>query len=312
MRHKLKICGSVLPNFWQFSPCLCLLLHCGPQSPNATKVGAQTSYRLERSATNSQTNKLFLNFSGDTGYKFSVAGAGIDSDVEMGTPSTLRDVVNLRYNAEAAYLLNLSIYQPDGLTLFRDTISWEYSLEVPPVPNVTWSEAATSDDKVDIIPETNLSSHVKELWINGDVTEESKGWHEITAAGRIPIRVTPNDGLKKITLKYRNIYGTESAKTISSSISKKSVPPANCQISVDSTTNTTGIVVVTMAATNDGDLYYLVSGDVQSSEIFTKFSSSTTASVSLSGGAGLHPIRVQIRDVAANYCPLAEFIINRQ
>ena len=267
------------------------------------------SYALNRAATNIKTNTLNIHLDHPDGYTFSIEGTGFEADIAIGVKVPIQELVHLTYTEEGSYQLILKIFQSDGAIIMEDVLPWEYSTEVPPDPVVSFSEVATSDDKVLLLVDLNKGIHTNELSVVGDVGNYPSKWHKIEADGTVPLQVSAADGLKKMVVKYRNIYGTESRNSLNIQILKKSIGPKNCAVTVDNTTTATGQVRMQLSALNDGNLYYLPLGEVTSTGTFTRFSNQTTATVSLLGGPGVYKLTMQLRDIAENYCPTTSFTV---
>lgn len=284
-----------------------LFLHCGPAENITTEDPAGSlKYFLDRAATNKLTNALNLIIPDAVSYTFSIDGEGFEADVEKKKAHTPKSKLALTYSDKTTYSMQLRIFQSDGAVLIKDEMTWEYSDEVPPAPDIIFEEEATSDTKVNLVASTARGKNTKELWVEGDVPDSEKGWHTIPETGVVPIVVTEADGIKNITVHYRNIFGTEGS-SLDLSILKKSVGPINCSISSNTLITATGIVKFEVSATNDGPLYYAAIGDVSGTGAYTKFTALTTFDGTLL--ATTNKVKIRVRDVASNFCPDKDFTL---
>lgn len=287
--------------------CVLFLAQCS--SVGGSSSLANTTYSLARTATNVTTNALRMNLAETAGYTFSIAGENFAASVAKDQRLPPQDSVTLTYTEEGTYTLIFTVYQSDGSIIIRDSLKWRYSTEVPPDPIVTFSEVATNDDKVLMLVALNKGANTKELGVEGDLASGNFAWLPIPDTGAVPVVVSADDGMKNFTVRYRNIFGTESRNTIDLSILKKSIGPQNCSVTINGTTTATLSVRVQMAAENAGDLFYIPVGDVKSSGEFTKFSQNTVATVELLGEGPIYKFSMQVRDIAENYCPTTTFNI---
>lgn len=284
------------------------LYRCGPVgSATSEDPAGPISYQLARTATNKLTNTLSLNIPATSNYTFSIDGEDFDADIEKKKPLPPQALITFTYTSIATYDLQLRVYQSDGTVLIKDQLQWQYSDEVPPEPDVEFSEEATNDEKVDIWTSNKRGKYTREIWVEGDVIDSEKRFHEIPDTGSVPIILTDGDGIKNLTVHYRNIFGTEGS-SVEMSILKKSVGPTNCSISSNTLVTATGVVKFEVSATNDGPLYYAAIGDVVGNGTFTKFTSLKTFDATLLGtdGAPNH-VTVKLRDIAGNFCPEKSF-----
>ncbi|MFK7826957.1 MAG: hypothetical protein AB8G05_22635 [Oligoflexales bacterium] len=264
---------------------------------------AKINYFLERPNTNTNYNYLRIEIEDNETdqYTFSMGGLGFTAEVNFDERMEIRERVRIEYNEEAIYTLGLIIYNKAGTVFIDDTIAWEYSLEKPPKPIVSFTEEATNDDDVTLLLGGNLSRKTIEIWIEGDLAEFPAGrWYEVSSDLRIPIKVSTEDGMKELKIKYRNIYGNEGdLETIE--ILRKNNGPTDCTAEVGSNTVGSRDLRVYVSATNEGPMYWEIIGDVDSTGR-RQFINTTTANVKLLPEEGEKNFQVLIEDAAGNKC----------
>lgn len=242
------------------------------------------------------------------GYKFKISGEEFKADVPLDTYLDMRHAVNLSYTEEGDYALTLEILRPDGVALIHERIEWTYSRVGPAVPQVTFTEKATSDDLVTFVFSADLSSNINEVWIAGDTAENNDGgWYSIPDNFQLPVVVSEEDGLKNFTLKFRNVFGNE-GEEFTASILKKSIGPKDCVIEVPGAKTNSRDFSVYLSAVNEGAMYYHLSGDVEALPV-QEFFGSTYARIKLAKGKGTKKFRLKMNDLAENACPEKEFTV---
>lgn len=267
------------------------------------------SYKLARTAVNVGVNTLFIELSKPDEFRFAIDGSGFEADVTKGERLPIQETVRLSFSTAGTYNLNFKLYYKDGSVFLEDTLTWAYSREKPSEPDVSFSEEATNDVDIEMVVPDDLEEETTELWVEGDVAEGEEGWHAIADDHTVALQTSAADGMKTFKVKYRNIFGTESGEQ-EVEILKKSVGPDDCVLTLNTTVTGTGNVTAYMSATNDGDLYYLISGDVAgASNTYTKFSAEVSKTVAIIDNAAANTIRIQVRDIASNYCPEKTFTV---
>jgi hypothetical protein len=283
---------------------LCLLNSVWACGNAKNGVASPPAYYLSRPATNQTSNSLIIKLSLEVGYQFTISGINFDANVALDELHPLQEEIELSYQSEGTYHIHLSVYQNNGTLFIQDTLSWEYSLEPPPNPILSFTEDATSDANVVLLVAASRGEKAKELWVEGDLGGAFNPlgqWISIPSTGLIPLVVSEEDGEKVFQTKLRNIYGNESEVVIAS-ILKKSDYPEDCQSFVSTNTSSNGIIRLQISAQNNGPLYYLVTGDIREPGSYSEFMDEVSAQVRLSQGDGLKEITVHVRDIAQNHC----------
>ncbi|NRA47467.1 MAG: hypothetical protein HRU09_21165 [Oligoflexales bacterium] len=267
------------------------------------KKPAKINYFLERSNTNTDYNFLRIEIENDDfdQYTFSMGGLGFTSEVNFDERMAIRERTRIEYQEEAIYTLGLIFYNKAGTVFIDDTLAWEYSLEKPPKPIISFTEEATNDDDVTLLLGGNLSRKSIEIWVEGDVLENPEGkWYEIPADLRLPIKVSSEDGIKELTVKYRNIYSNEGeAETVE--ILRKNNGPTDCDAQVGSNVVSSRDLRVYVSANNQGPMYWEIIGDVDTTGK-RQFINTSTANVRLIPEEGEKKLQVLLEDAAGNKC----------
>ncbi|MBI2601486.1 MAG: hypothetical protein HYW48_00370 [Deltaproteobacteria bacterium] len=276
------------------------LFSCGDQAVNSGS-SFDIQYYVDRSYTGIDTNSLVIKLKDAAGYKFSISGEGFDADVPKNSSLPVQEQTNLSYFDEGFYSLRITITRPDGIVYVEDYLTWDYSKEVPPRPDISFSEAATADDIVDFLMPGNLDPAIAELWIEGDLASSGGAWHKIGSDLKITKSVTLADGVKNFRVKYRNIYGNI-GDSVDMSILKKSVGPQNCQAKLASTSSASSRIRLFLSVENDGEMSYQITGDVNPTPWET-FEDEGEVVAILAGDPGVKQLVVSMKDVAGNACP---------
>lgn len=283
---------------------LFLFTACGPSSGGAPGSAPNITYAMDRLTTGSTTNTLVLNYPEDTGYEIRLSGDGLTSDAAFGEYLPMQRRIELSYSGEGEHSVQLEVFQQNRTPYLTDTLTWTFSTEVPDAPIVSFSELATSDANVSMLIAGNRAADANEIWVEGDLagTHAAGGyWDALPDSNIYLLQVTPEDGMKAMTVKLRNIYGNESA-VVAAEILKKSQGPTACTAAMSGSGSNSRTIQLELAATDVGQLYYNVFGDVEDVEDFKPFSSGDIVPVTISAGSGAKTITVQIRDEANNYC----------
>lgn len=290
---------------------LIVLWGCGASSSKST-AAKDFTYKLARSYTGLTTNVLSLTFPEDSSYKFAIDGAGFAASVVLGDYLPLQESVELIYSQEGQYRLTLSVVQADDTPFLEDHLTWTYSPRVPSAPIVAFTEAATSDAAVTMTIAANRDIDANEIWVEGDLAEAHAAggfWDQLSESGFYLLTVTPQDGIKTMQVKLRNIYGNESPST-TASILKKSTRPSECQAILAGKGSAKSTITLQLLANNEGPLFYNIFGDVREVDDFRPFISGDYVDVVLGGGEGVKNLSVVIRDLAGNACDTIQKTVN--
>lgn len=278
-----------------------LLLSCGEEAVNSGS-SLDVQYFLDRSYTGLDTNNLVVQLKNAEGYQFSISGEGFDADIPKNASLPVQEKTALTYFDEGLYFLKVTITRPDGVIYVQDSLTWNYSKEIPPPPDISFSEEATADEFIDFLMPGNLDPKIAELWIEGDLAESPEGaWHKIGSDLKITQSVSSSDGYKNFTIKYRNIYGNV-GESVDVGILKKSVGPKNCQATLASTSTLSSKIRIFLSVENEGEMSYQITGDVNPTA-WEKFENEGEAVAVLSGEPGLKNIIVSMKDKASHSCP---------
>ncbi len=302
MLHRLcKINPSLKLGVWLLAM---LAFACGDASNDLEKN--EIIYNLARRFTGEGKNSLQIRIADSTGFQFKISGSNFVADVVLDEFHDIQDTVLLTFDEEGNYSMGLEIRRPDGVSLVDETVKWTYSSKKANTPSVSFSERATSDDAIIAEFAANLSADVSEVWIAGDLAVKPQGsWYPMPSDLRIPLQVTPSDGMKNFTMRYRNVYGNEGDE-IEASILKKSIGPTNCVAQETGATTSNVNFLMYFAGQNDGPLFYQVSGDVTES-FEVEFVDAVNAVIKLTPEEGEKTLQVKVYDLAENLCIDQEF-----
>ena len=290
---------------WPVTILLSLIAHlsggCGGASIPAKP--AKINYYLERSNTNTDYNFLRIEIEDNQSdqYTFSMGGLGFSAEINFDERIAIRERTRIDYDEEAIYTLGLVFYNKAGTVFIDDTLAWEYSLEKPPKPIVSFAEEATNDDDVTLLLGGNLSRKTIEIWVEGDLLNAPEGqWYEIPTDLRLPIKVSEEDGIKALKIKYRNIYSNE-GEFEEVEILRKNNGPTDCDAQVGSNNVGSRDLRVYVSANNEGPMYWEIIGDVDSTGK-RQFINTSTANVKLVPEEGQKNLLVHLEDAAGNTC----------
>ncbi len=260
-------------------------------------------YYLERDATATTENVLRLDILGDFQPSFSISGTGFTAEVPFDTMLDARESTRLTADKFGEVFINIVLYQENGKPYLEDRLSWKSSPEVPPTPEPYFSEDASADAWVYLVLPSTRGRNVKEVWVEGDLDAAvSAGqYYEIPGDDQVLIQLSEGDGIKRLKVKYRNIFGTEGAM-METEIARKSQPPTQCTATPVAYKTATGYVRTRIAAVNDGPLAFRVEGDVETLKGYRTFDDTTDELIVLSAGEGAKSLTVKIRDAAGNSC----------
>ncbi len=260
-------------------------------------------YYLERDATATTENVLRLDILGDFQPSFSISGTGFTAEVPFDTMLDARESTRLTADKFGEVFINIVLYQENGKPYLEDRLSWKSSPEVPPTPEPYFSEDASADAWVYLVLPSTRGRNVKEVWVEGDLdaTVSAGQYYEIPGDDQVLIQLSEGDGIKRLKVKYRNIFGTEGA-IMETEIARKSQPPTQCTATPVAYKTATGYVRTRIAAVNDGPLAFRVEGDVETLKGYRTFDDTTDELIVLSAGEGAKSLTVKIRDAAGNSC----------
>ncbi len=277
-------------------------LSCGKNGENNT---GEVRYFLEREASSTITNSLYLKASGEFKPSFSISGKGFKASVPSDTRLPYQEKIDLTAETFGEVKIDITLYQENDKPYLSDTIAWKSSGEVPPKPIVYFSEVVSADAYVYLVfPKVLLrGKNTKEVWVEGDLAESPEGsYFTIPSDDQVLIQLSEGDGIKHLRVRYRNIFGAHS-EWEDLSIEKKSIGPQNCKATPVAYKTASGYIRTRIEAENDGPLLYKVIGDVASFRDYTQFESTTEEWINLSAGEGNKNIVVKIKDLAGNFCP---------
>lgn len=283
---------------------------CGTEvaSNNSISQEQKISFHLERQYTNAAENDLFLDVAQADGYTFQISGDDFDADVTLGENHSIQSVVRLTSTKEGTHSLSLQINQPDGTVFVNTRLTWDYSLKIPPPPLGSFDEKASQDASVNILLIGAFDGTVTEYAISGDIANNiPDNWQTIPNDFIIPVTLSDDDAAKNITLKYRNVYGTEgSSSTLS--IIRRGAAPENCSAVISSSYLATTELVVQVSAETTVPLSYHFTGDVaDNGEISFTDSTTATAYVTAGDDGAKRTVTLSVKDLAGNTCPDVEF-----
>lgn len=283
--------------------CTLLVFGCGDAKTNISS-SYDFSYALARTFTGEAANTLLLNYPEESSYQFMIKGDGFSADVTLDAWLPLQNRITLSYPLEGRYALDFALAQADGTLFLSDNLSWTYSTNSPLAPIVAFTEKATSDSAVTMTIAGTRDLETNEILVEGDLSGPHAAggyWDSLSLSGLYVFNVTPDDGLKTMTVKLRNIYGNESPAT-TTSILKKSNAPTNCRVDLAGSGAASTTIQAQIFATNNGPLFFNVFGDVKEVSEFRTFNSGDFVNVEVSGGAGTKKLSFVIADIAGNQC----------
>ncbi len=278
------------------------LLSCGKNGENAT---GDVRYYLERNASSTVTNSLYLEATGNFKPSFSISGKGFKASVPSDTRLPYQEKIELTAETFGEVHVEITLYQENEKAYLTDSISWKSSGEVPPKPKAYFSELMTSDAYVYLVfPNVLLrGKNTTEVWVEGDLATSPEGsYFTIPSDDQVLIQVSETDGPKNIRIRYRNIFGAH-GDWQDLSIERKSIGPKNCKATPIAQKTASGYIRTRISAENDGPLLYKVTGDVASARDYTQFEVQTEEWINLSPGEGMKSIVVKMKDLAGNPCP---------
>lgn len=269
-------------------------------------------YYLESPFVGETENKLIIEGEALQSLYFKLNGVGFTAEVPLNTEVPVRSETKLTFLEVGNYSLELTFYKPDGTPLFKDNLTWAYSLESPSDPIVGFSETATNDIHTLLLVAESRDPGTNEIWIEGDIAKDESPegkWRTIPPTSKIPLKLSEADGLKTVRVRLRNEYRNPTAEKVLQ-IRKKTAPPASCTATVIGSGIASRYLPIKVSGENEGSLYYRVFGDLEGASNFQKFEGSMRTEVFLSRGTGVKKLSIQIKDEAENYCFRQEFSVN--
>jgi hypothetical protein len=274
-----------------------------------TASSPSVTYAMDRIYTNQTTDTLIIQTNNATkDMLYSISGSGFTANVDFNTVTAINNYTSVTYTDTGIYTMALQFYLSDGTPFIKDSLLWQYSNEVPADPIPGFLEGAASKTiKNTITLAGGLSTNTNEMWISGDIASSdpnANNWIPIPSSLQVPISTTSADGTKNITVKYRNIFGTES-KTVTDSLLKVSTAPTSCFAELSSSTSANATTRITASANVSLgiSLSYLITGDLETPQTTYKtFTSPLFTTVTFTDGSGVKNIVVNMKDEAGNTC----------
>lgn len=271
------------------------------------------SYKLARQYTGQNTNTLTIDLldSGTDFYTFSLDSEVADVSVEEGADHRLENqIITFNYNREGIYSADFKINRGNGTPFIYEILTWEFSLERPPAPIISFATRATRSASAQLLISDSRPTNTTDIWVSGDISTAGKAevvdegyWEPLqTDTGSTLVTLTPGDGLKTVTAKLRNIFGNESDVGVPAEIILKQTPPSDCDAVPISATIGDNKVSLKLSATDPYEVFYSVFGDVKSVVNQAQFSDGDVVSVFVEPTTGPKSIRVTINDIAGNSC----------
>lgn len=271
------------------------------------------SYQLARQYTGQSTNVLSIDLidAGSDTYTFSVASDLADVSVEEGAELTLENqTVTFSYATEGVYSADFKVNRGNGTPFIYEILTWEYSLERPPEPIISFGSAATRSQVVQLLVSDSRPANVTDIWLTGDISNSGKAeiedggyWDSLaTDAKSSLLTLTPGDGVKRVEAKLRNIFGNTGETGVPAEIILKQTPPTGCDAVPISPIIGDNKVSLKMSATDPFQVYYSVFGDVKAVVNQTPFSDGDVVYVFVEPSPGAKTISVSITDIAGNDC----------
>lgn len=266
-------------------------------------AGDRISYAMERERTGLQTNRLLLNIPSSLGLLYSISGEGFDSPTAKDEPKEVAASTDVTYVVEGTYTLRLNLFQSDGTPFLEESLTWQYSTEIPAPPVVSFDEEASSDAFVNLVVSASRGEFVNELWVEGDLAVAPEGqWYDIDpTTGAVPVVLSDGQTLKTVIVKLRNDFGNDSV-TDTLTIQREAAPPGSCVVETIADSTRTNAIQVKIFANDELPLYYRVTGDTEEADRWNAFTSAEALSIELTSGVGVKNLNFEVRDAAENAC----------
>lgn len=269
----------------------------------APEAISPVSFQLERPGTNDGKNAILFVTEPGTAFLVKLSGQGFSSDQGFEEFVEVPERIELSIGQKGKTSILVELAYQDGTPYLNETFDFEYSIAQPKNAVISFFEEATSDGFV-FVTVGGKDKYTTELWLEGDVLpplDPAGSWVTLNRSNKVPVNLTPEDGVKKLKAKLRNIYGSETVM-VDLSIVKKSTPPQNCKIEPISYTAQSDFMKFKVSADNEGPLYYRILGDVADSISFVKFEGSVKVGLKLTKQEGEKNLRILIKDAAENFC----------
>jgi hypothetical protein len=279
------------------------------------------SYQLARQYTGQTTNALTIDLidDGEDSYTFSLNSELADVSIEEGAEYALESqTLNFSYSAEGVYSADFKVNRGNGTPFIYEILTWEYSLERPPEPIVSFASTATRSTVAQLLVSDSRPTNVTDIWLSGDISISGKSeiedegyWEPLDADTKAElVTLSPGDGVKRVDAKLRNVFGNVGELGVPAEIILKQTAPTDCDAVPISTTIGDTKVSLKMSATDPYQVYYSVFGDVQAVVNETPFDDGDVVFVYVEASAGAKTISVSITDIAGNNCFQKDININ--
>jgi len=260
---------------------------------------AVISYQLERVATNDGQNAILFDYPEDSDYYIRLTGTDVSSSVPLCALLKVQKRIELNTEVIGKHAIDIIIALPDRTEIIKDRLEWATDYKIPPDPIVSPQLEASNDGTMILLVSSSRGPTVKELWVGGDV--ETPQWLPIPDSSKVPIVLSQGEGKKVLSIKQRNLAGSESV-TQELVVARKAIGPLNCKAEPVSPILASNTLKLQVSAKNDGPLAFRVMGDVEKIGIFKGFQDKYETEFELSPGIGEKKIVVYMRDAAENYC----------
>ena len=270
------------------------------------------TYALDREATGLNQNTLTITTDPRAGYLYSISGQGFASDKPLDVVGVVRSATVLSYSQVGTYTVHLAIYQQDGSLLLEDSLSWEYSTEMPPEASVAFSDPATPTSQGLLRISSFRGPNVHHIYILGDVHPDHRSaddWYPIPSSGEVVVPLSPGDGVKQFHVKMRNRFYNETTP-VDLQIIRKSTGPEQCAAIPIAPTSATESTEFYIRALDPYPLTYQIDGTGARRILQTELTDNAQiVDVTLTNGTGDKEVTVTVTDIAGNQCaPITQTI----
>jgi hypothetical protein len=294
-----------------------VMLSCSKAS--TSKSSFNLLYDLEREYTGKLTNNLNIEVldQGSDEYLFSIssplAAASVSEDVLHPLEN---QTISFSYGTEGVYSVDFKVARKNGTPYIHQILTWEYSTETPDPPVISFANAATRFQSLNLIVSDSRTTDTTELWLTGDIETAGKtvvddGYWETLPLSQlvVPVTLTSGDGYKTVRGKFRNIFGNESEEGYPAQILLKQTPPTNCTVTPIATTINTNKLSLQLNATDPYQMYYSVMGAVKNVINQRAFSDGEIAYIFVEPTPGSKTVVVTMDDIAGNNCLQEEIVV---
>jgi hypothetical protein len=284
------------------------LLSCGGSS---TDEPIKFSYALSRDYTGEESNVLTIvaGAGAEKQYEFSLGNSSSQMSVTSGAMLPMKNQeITFTFTEEAVYGADFKVQKTNGQPVLFEVLNWEYSLEQPEPPVVSFKDSATNKNLNNLLVSDSREDNVTEIWIGGDITaadldEDGGYWVELASTATfVPVTLSSGDGVKTIKTKYKNAFGNISDPGIVAQITFKQTASTSCDAVVLASTTSDGRVSLLMSVTDSFQAYFTVIGDLKQAVDAVAFNDGETVYFEVSSSAGTKNLTVYIEDVAGNFC----------